>query len=263
MILIFSYGSNSLAQLRARVENMSLEARSASLEGFARVFCLRVPAWGESGVASLAPCAGAVTHGSVVSLTPEEKARLDRYEGGYREERVTVRVDGEESGAIAYIAGTERPEPGAPFTLPLAVPPSEQYLTAVHAHLRAHRAMDSEAIAICSCDHPDGSVRTVGEWRHPGVRALSLEALCVELSCRLPTPWKMPRAIGEACGRLRAAGIASTEQLVAAPREETEDGAAGASPGASLNLRIAASSPPAFAPEELRVLSELLLGGEG
>ena len=79
--LVFNYGSNGTAQLRARVENGALATSPAHIEDFARVFCLKsrdlaAGGWG-GGVASLSPCAGTNAYGSVAWLSPSELALLD------------------------------------------------------------------------------------------------------------------------------------------------------------------------------------------
>ena len=174
-IRIFSYGSNGTAQLRARVLNAQLMARPARLDNYVRVFCLNSEGWGNCGVASLAPSPGGVTLGSVVELTPEEKARLDKFEGGYREERIQVLAGDTQCAAIAYIAGIH----SLPYTPALELPPSEQYLVAIHAHLREYWSMGDETITIRS-HLANGSCQTHSEWKHPGCPGLSLAAFCVE-----------------------------------------------------------------------------------
>jgi len=79
---VFSYGSNSTAQLRGRLANPALATVKACAPGFARVFCLRSRGWGGGGVASLAPTGepGAAARGAVVRLTTAELARLDEFE---------------------------------------------------------------------------------------------------------------------------------------------------------------------------------------
>ena len=124
---VFSYGSNGTAQLRARVQNPALVSRPACVHNYARVFCLRSRGWGGGGVASLAPCPGARTLGSVVDLTPAELELLDGFEGGYSREQLVARVGEEDVGVIAYLAN------GSPRMTEL---PSEQYLTAIHAMVR-------------------------------------------------------------------------------------------------------------------------------
>ena len=78
--VVFSYGSNGINQLRARVRNPELTSAPATLHGYARVFCLASPRWSGGGVASLAPQAGAATRGTVVALSAAELARLDAFE---------------------------------------------------------------------------------------------------------------------------------------------------------------------------------------
>lgn len=40
MVLVFSYGSNSTAQLKSRVENPALVSKGAYVDGYTRIFCL-------------------------------------------------------------------------------------------------------------------------------------------------------------------------------------------------------------------------------
>ena len=142
--LVFSYGSNSTNQLRARVETPALESRPATAEGYCRVFCLKSGGWGDGGVASLAPSPGAAVRGAVVELDPDQLARLDVYEGGYRKVPLLVTVGNAGSAAaaagseatprtveaISYIAGHVGDgygqDDGQPFTKSLTARPSEQ-----------------------------------------------------------------------------------------------------------------------------------------
>lgn len=242
--LVFSYGSNSTAQLRARVGNLQLQSRPAHLPNFARVFCLRSPGWGGGGVASIAPAEGRTVYGAVVELSDDEKLALDGYEGGYRSHGLdpagwttvsVVEADGQVREAVAYVAGSG----AGSYTQPMAAPPTEQYLTAIHCMLREHWSMDGETIDILVHDGSTGALSaaaataaaalyfwnfraavfiywnrlavTVGEpalrWSHPGAAALSLEALCVEVSTRRSVPWEMPKTIHEVVDKLKAIGM--------------------------------------------------------
>jgi hypothetical protein len=246
--LVFSYGSNSTAQLRARVGNLQLQSRPAHLPNFARVFCLRSRGWGGGGVASIAPAEGRTVYGAVVELSDDEKLALDGYEGGYRSHGLdpagwttvsVVEADGQVREAVAYVAGSG----AGSYTQPMAAPPTEQYLTAIHCMLREHWSMDGETIDILVHDGSTGALLlllpppllllcisgtsellcsitgtvwlrlsvTVGEptlrWNHPGAAALSLEALCVEVSTRRSVPWEMPKTIHEVVDKLKAIGM--------------------------------------------------------
>ena len=83
-VLVFGYGSNGVAQLRARCSNPTLTLRPARLPDHARVFCLRSPRWGQGGVASLAPSIGQHCLGSVAAIRERGAARPVR-EAGVRD----------------------------------------------------------------------------------------------------------------------------------------------------------------------------------
>ena len=199
---IFSYGSNSITQLRARVKNPSLESVGAKCMDFSRVFCYQSSRWGGGGVASICPCEGGVVFGACVSLSEEEKQRLDTYEGGYRLEQIEVVIDGETVESFAYIAGHNPSTHG--FTLQMDVRPSEEYLTAIHVMLREKWNMDGETVTIRSFNGEDGTVSVEGEWSHPGRANLSLEALCVEINTFKANPWIMPANIEQTVNILKS-----------------------------------------------------------
>ena len=169
------------------------------------------------GVASLAPCEGSTVYGAVVELTPEEKGRLDRFEGGYREERVTVLMGGEagrEVEAIAYVAGDAQPDGGA-YTPPMEERPSEKYLTAIDLMLREHWPPEHREIGLHST--LDGSCRIAKGpgWRRPPLDALGLPALTVEINALKAAPWVMPQASWAVSATLEAAGVHSPADLAA------------------------------------------------
>ena len=217
-IEIWSYGSNGMAQLRARCGNPHLMSRPAYAKGFARVFCLRGPEW-RGGVASIAPCAGAVTYGSLVTLSREEKGRLDAYEGGYREEILEVwEVVGDATlkrRALTYVAGH-----GDKWTPAMTTRPSEAYLTAISLHLRECE-WNHEDIHVKSSSDPE---QVLEVWRHPGVDGLeTLEAVAIEVNAVKSGKWTMPRASIKFADDCRALGIHTVPDLANAlsPAEES------------------------------------------
>ena len=212
--LLFSYGSNSIAQLKARIENPTIVAVPAKASEWQRIFCLRAnPGWG-GAAASLVRDGHSVTFGSVVSVTNEELSKLDQFECGYHKEELSISMrvgdDWQPAVAVAYIADH-----------PLWTGyPSESYLTAIYVHLREQF---SEVLPQCFegvdiyglfrvSDYID-KVLLVDRWTYPGVDQLSLPALCVEVNCRRTEKWVMPRAISEVRRELAAAGIHSLSQL--------------------------------------------------
>jgi Gamma-glutamyl cyclotransferase, AIG2-like len=215
--LVFSYGSNSLAQLRVRVDNPSLTASAATLPGYARVFCLSSPSWGRGGVASLAPAEGAAARGSVVALSPAELARLDAFEGGYRQERLMADVRGAATPVVAYIAGPSRASVADPWTRAMTAEPTEMYLAAVRIHLRENWPPEvCDSVEIASWER--GRVVRRSEWVYPGVERLGMEALLVEANYISAAPWvdggpsRLTRVV-DAATALRKAGIGGAAAL--------------------------------------------------
>ena len=135
--LLFSYGSNSGKQLRGRIERghqEALETKPAHLKGYRRIFCMDSPSWG-GGYASVNPSEGGVTYGNVAELSADDFTRLDRFEGGYRREKLMVTLQPDSVvPAWTYIANKST----------FVRPPPDAYLTAIHIMLREHFSGDIE-----------------------------------------------------------------------------------------------------------------------
>lgn len=184
--LIFSYGSNSTAQLRARVGNATLTTKPAVVHGWVRVFHHYAANW-QGATASLARDPKGVVHGSIASLSDDERDRLDVHERGL----VLVLLPTEVQGvgivnAHAYV--TLIPPDFRGLSSPF---PSEQYLCAVSGMLREHWEELADKLVLRAIQ--DGSVVERGRWMHPGAVS-SLQALAVEINLRLWVPWVMPSA---------------------------------------------------------------------
>jgi len=232
---VFSYGSNSTAQLRARVGAAHLDASPAVIYDWVRIFCMHSQNWAGS-VASLVPMKGGEVRGAVVWLNAEQLQQLDSYERGYSKACLTASLPNEGSGTrgeevevVAYLAKD----------VTWTSLPSEGYLAAIHLMLREHWDMTAEPIRILACERnaaaatqgdsragevagvasvcmesatPCGAevtphpqlppgvevVDKAAPWRHPGAINLGIHALCVEINARLfASPWVMPRAAVE------------------------------------------------------------------
>jgi hypothetical protein len=209
MVLVFSYGSNSTAQLQARVENKTLKAIPARAPGWQRIFCRKTERWG-GAAASMAPNKNAVTHGAVVDLTDRELSLLDKYEKGYSKNDIEVELfsDGQwtnKATAIVYISDNSA----------WLHPPSEQYLTAIHVMLREqfHIISPSNVLEIDVCGIISDKLETVYTWRYPGSNHLSLPALCVEVNANRTHKWIMPQTITDIQEELKGVNVHTTAQL--------------------------------------------------
>ena len=215
LTVVFSYGSNSTSQLRARVKNPELKSYGAYLEGYVRVFCYDETSWGGGGVASIAPTPKGedLVRGAIVRLSDEELKLLDSYERGYRKEKVCVKLkkDNRSIDAIVYVAGSERKKQA--WTPSMTVLPSEQYLTAIHLMLREHWDIDEiRSIRINTAE--SGTVRLVKTWNFPSKSKLSLKSFCVEINAeKKDTPWVMPMTIHEFVSKMKRIGVLNVFDL--------------------------------------------------
>ena len=259
---IFGYGSNGTAQLRARCQNPQLVTRGACAPGWLRVFCGVSENWGGGGYATLVPAPAAsadgtepYTLGSVAWLDARELELLTAFEGGYTLRAINVvdALTGERIAAEAFICNH----------LEYRQPPSEQYLTAIHCHLREHfgenMASHAETISLSSSsplaidirhwDHARQCAVAIGEpWRHPGcLTALSLPALMIELNAHAHKrdKWVVPRHVRGACeAMLQSYNVRGTHDVVRH----------------ALAFDAAAASPvlPGFSTDDMSLLRDLL-----
>jgi hypothetical protein len=210
MVNIFSYGSNSLSQLNARVLNPSLIAVPAVARDWSRVFCMESFGW-KGGVASLAPCVGCSTYGSLSQLNEVELRLLDSYESSYNKIEITVLALFDESW-VEVPAFTYLSKDYTWFS-----PPSEQYLTAISLMLREQYSNinpeHSQSIDVCSYSKAKNSIEKIFTWTYPGVKQLSLEALCVEVNALREVKWIMPRSILEFVNNLNSHNVYDIVQL--------------------------------------------------
>ncbi|KAL1515901.1 hypothetical protein AB1Y20_002515 [Prymnesium parvum] len=135
---VFSYGSNGLKQLRARVRNPNLTAVKALLPDAERSFGGWSDRWG-GGVATVVPRRGKQVQGSLAFLTAAELAALDTFErtdpkdpystnGVYRRQDVTVLVGDKlqtPQEAVVYVM----------TDAPWHAPPSRAYLEACYTNV--------------------------------------------------------------------------------------------------------------------------------
>jgi hypothetical protein len=149
-------------------------------------------------------------------MTDTQLELLDKFEGGYSQQtlQITIPPSSSPTPAIAYIAKDPR----------YLVPPTEQYLTAIHAHLREHHPVQS--IPVLGFD-PSLSPASLPEkfvFVPPAPQELTLESLCVEVNTRRATPWEMPRRIRLFVAELGELGVHTTAELSGAtivPRADT------------------------------------------
>jgi cation transport regulator ChaC len=209
---VFSYGSNSVAQLSARVHNYNLHNYAAKVDNYVRCFCLYSPNW-EGTAATILPSPGGTVYGTVTYLSSEEQSRLDQFESAYYKTEIDVTVlaptlveelNSSALSATVYIASY--PE--------YRGLPSEAYLTAIRIMLLEHYAEDEVANTITINGLVGGQIVPVSTWKPPLFPQLALPALCIHVnSLRSTSKWVMPKTMRLFVDSFAAIGIHSSCQL--------------------------------------------------
>lgn len=209
--LYFSYGSNSISQLRARVENPNLVAYPGKLENWCRIFRSEVGVWDGGGTASIVPIVGHEVYGAVVCLTHDEVTRLDCFEFGYSKVKLKAQVLvnnkwTHRDDVTAYIADDDT----------YIVPPSESYLTAIHTMLKEQHPESIHARIPIYAKHRDG-VALQCEWKYESPHSLSLSALLVLVNAHRTEKWIMPKTMNIIIDKLREVHIIHPLQILNQP----------------------------------------------
>ena len=194
---VFSYGSNSVAQLRGRLLDESLQGHASFIPGMDLAFCGPNKGWAHAsgqescGTATLEKRAEGVAYGSVVFLSEEQLLQLDKFEGApavyqRREEQAFVWQDREwrSMNVLCYVKANST----------CYDTPTEAYRCAVLRNLRGS-FQDIDSIQV--------SMSPQVVWTHPGYHRLGIPAFLFEVGVRMRPPWKMPRAISDHMAQLQ------------------------------------------------------------
>jgi hypothetical protein len=86
-IKLFCYGSNSVQQLKERLEKINIKYENGYIQDHVRIFCGISRKWNNGGIASIFPCYGKRIYGIIVYLTLEDIEKLNNFEKGYHLEK--------------------------------------------------------------------------------------------------------------------------------------------------------------------------------
>ncbi len=139
---LFCYGSNSLQQIKKRVNNNTLISQKAYLPNYSLIFAGKSNKW-NGGVASIINIdTDDIVKGSIVYLKESEFVKLDKFEGAtknknpfskidnlYRRQYIIVKdKDNNDIQCIAYIKNNQK----------WMEYPSKEYLEAIKSNLIQH-----------------------------------------------------------------------------------------------------------------------------
>jgi len=203
---VFSYGSNSINQLRARVDNLTLQSYPGYINDYKRIFCNYSKKW-DGGIATVVPKKNNKTYGIIVYLTQSELEKLDSYEINYKKELLECIVMGEKKEkeekiiCIVYISNNNT----------WVQPPSQQYLTAIKVmleefHIQSH---------IIISGFIDGKLTNLEKWSfNKNINNLNLESLFVLVNSKKEKPWIMPKTLECIIKKLNAINIYNIYDLI-------------------------------------------------
>jgi hypothetical protein len=199
-IPIFSYGSNSISQLKGRLENYDLISYPAYANGYKRIFCGYSKNW-NGGVASLIKKKFIKTYGIVVYLDNNELSKLDLFEKNYLKENILCNVminnNYIEVDCITYIAKDNK----------WNTFPSEQYLIAIKIMLEQHFSKIINYIII-SKTNDDNNIENIQKWKFPkNINELSLISLFVTVNSYKNIQWNAPKNINNIVKKLNLINI--------------------------------------------------------
>jgi len=218
---VFSYGSNSIYQLRGRVDNYSLQSRPAFLEGYKKIFCKHSEKW-NGGVASIIPKKYIKTYGIIVELTLEELNKLDKYETGYSKIYVECTIIKDNDNifdplseqdqqihqkiqCIAYQANDHE----------WIDPPSQEYLVAIKVMLDEHDLFKKymSFIVVSKYDPLINKIENLQKWKYPSKEKLELRSFLVIVNSMKKNYWKMPHDLNNIINKLNKLDVRSINDL--------------------------------------------------
>lgn len=200
-IPLFSYGSNSLSQLKGRVQNYDLISYPAYVNGYKRIFCGYSNNW-NGGVASLIKKRFIKTYGIVVYLDKDELCKLDLFEINYTKQEIICNVMFDniyiECKCFTYIANNNN-------WISL---PSIQYLIAIKIMLEEHYSKNINYIIISSVKE------NIKKWNFPkDINKLSLTSLFVIVNSYKNIPWILPKNVNTIIYKLNSVNIHDIDTL--------------------------------------------------
>lgn len=199
-IPVFSYGSNSISQLKGRVKNFNLYSYPAYVDGYKRIFCGYSNNW-NGGIASLSKKKFSKTYGIVVYLDNKELSKLDLYELNYIKEEIicSIMINNIyiETKCITYIAKDNK----------WSCLPSEQYLIAIKIMLNEHFSKYIDYIIISKINE-NNRIENIKKWKfHKNIYELSLISLFVLINSYKSIPWRIPKDINNIIYKLNSINV--------------------------------------------------------
>jgi hypothetical protein len=209
---IFSYGSNSIFQLRGRLKNIHLQSYPAYANNYKRFFCNYSEKW-EGSVASIFPTKDSITYGIIVYINERELSILDSFEKNYTKNNILctilLDIDGSQNilkECIAYLSNN----------IQYSCLPSEQYLTSIYIMLYEHK--DTCAVyesCIIISGFINGVLVDISKFDFsPDTSKLNLASIFVILNSNKKSPYIYPKTLHNIIKKLKEVNVNEVKDIV-------------------------------------------------
>lgn len=103
-MLLFSYGSNSITQIKNRINlNEDLPYQKGYIKDYIRIFAGNSSKWNNGAIASIYPCKNKKVYGIIINLNQEQINQLNNHELGYTLEERDVIINKKIEKCFVYI----------------------------------------------------------------------------------------------------------------------------------------------------------------
>jgi cation transport regulator ChaC len=207
---VFSYGSNSIFQLRGRVNNSALQSYPGYVDGYKRIFCNYSKRW-KGGVASIIKKRYIRTYGIIVYLNKEELQILDGYEQNYSKIEIECTIlnhNKENFQKIQCIAYQSNSHEWINY-------PSQQYLVAIKIMLDEYNLYQQYCPKLIIARYNSYLNRTENlmKWKFPTKAFLELSSFFVIVNSIREIPWRMPHELNNIEERMRKLHVSTIDDL--------------------------------------------------
>lgn len=203
--MVFNYGSNSIMQLRTKLNNPTLEGIPAKLFDYERVFAGLSSDWGKSGVVSLYHTGTFrnCTFGTVVDLDISELKRLDVLEGvpdKFTRITVSARVATEPK---VHIMDDQKLESVDVFCyikndFEYLKKPAPWYLTSIQMMLNETYGLSLQSKLSIKAVEDDQVYSIIDQWQMPKqLHNFEMRAFFVLVNHSREKPWTVPTELNE------------------------------------------------------------------
>jgi hypothetical protein len=140
MTLLFCYGSNSIKQIKERInENINkIEFQKAYLNNHVRIFAGKSIKWDCGGVASVYPLDGKKVYGIAVTLNDDQLEKLNKFEKGYSLVQKDIIIKNKVVNAFLFIKDN----------IEFSKLPSNSYMNAINNMLNDRGFDDNRTILV-------------------------------------------------------------------------------------------------------------------